>query len=316
MTMDEKGLLLIAGGVIVAFVIFVLGAGVLASLMEPEATPTPVPTAIPTLSPTPLPTAEPSPVPVVTVVPEPTPVPEPGTDEWFVLQAYANEALRHQMIAEATPGDDQKIYKFTSEPMPEYLLQYPWYYRDADGSIRTCYNDANDTGRGFMWTPTKFRAYGYAEASRTNLWEMWYSSVVPHHEVTGSIVLYDQNGNLIRGNDPIIVDTRATAKLTLTNHLQDDIIGYINYDVVLYRYNVTTEGLETMYAAKKDRVLAPLVPGQPWEYTLASDIPLLPGVWWASIKIYNYRDRVLLVDLKTDQYYVAFDHGNGIISFG
>jgi hypothetical protein len=134
--------------------------------------------------------------------------------------------------------------------------------------------------------------------------------------VSGTVELYDQYGRLIHPNDPIIVGTLATAVVTLNNNQQGDPIGYIGYTVKLYRYNAAMEGLELMYSVSDDHVEAAIIPGQPWTKKIARDIPLQPGRWKGIITVYNQLDGAMLCEIRTGEYDVGIDHGDGIISFG
>jgi hypothetical protein len=302
----------IAAGVLVIFVIIAIVATVALlayrppGINGPAATPTPTPAPTPT--PTQEPTSTPTPLPVAT--PEPTATPR---NEWSILQEYSNKQLKKQM----QPKDQQvhRVINTTNNPIAGGLLQYPWYYLDQDGNIRTCYDDDNDTGGGFMWSPEKYRLYYGDEGKRYEAWRRWIESVTPRHDVHGYITLTDEHGRSINPGDPIIVGTRISATLTLHNNLPEDLIGYIDYKVRLYRYNAMHEGFDLMYMADDDNVPIGLVPGQPWNKQLVRDVPLQPGVWRGYVTIVNSHDGLELCTVQTGDYYVAVDN-NGVLSYG
>jgi hypothetical protein len=245
-------------------------------------------------------------------VPCPSPTPKVGisieemTDpEFLALQRLANEALLYGQRPNTPPSNIGVGNVSISESSP-----YPW---DVYG-----YNDSKPYERRYMWTPEKLRRDGAvnSDADRYTLYNRWLSLQQPQHNINGKVTLYDQDGRLIKPNDPIIVGTLATGVISLTNNQQDDPIAYIAYDVKLYRYNATREELEEMYSFSDDHVEARLLPGQTWTKQIARNIPLQPGRWIGVIKVYNQIDGIMLCEIRTGEYDVGIDHGGGIISFG
>jgi hypothetical protein len=269
-------------------------------------------------------TPQPSQEPVVTPAPEPVVTPEPvlavdtsngeGYEEidkeYAAYQQIANDVLLYGRNGNTTYGGVGLGNESISESSP-----YPWE--------RYGYNNSAVDERGvslsWMWTPEKFRTVANSEAERYMLYNAWVEARTPHHEVTGSVSLYDSTGRLILQNQPIKVGTRASAIITLNNNLAGDVIGYIDYDVKLYRFNGATGCLDLMYdVTNKDSgpVAAGIVPGKPWTHKIVSDVPILPGRWMGIIKIYNHLDNVLLCEIRTGEYDAAFLNSDGSWSFG